>query len=219
MRPGEERRDASGGADAALATAIERLRRGERVEESARVVHRRYYRPLRSYFLHKVGSPDDALDLTQETFLRVYRGIESFRGGSSFSTWIYRIASNTLAKWRDRRSRRADSTPAPAPVRAGGVDEPEAGEDDPQEHLLRRERHGLLAAAIGELPDQQRRCMILRLHQHRSYREIAVLLGISIDTVKAHLFQGRKALHQRIACALEDPPAAAQGNSGDGETT
>lgn len=218
LRRGEARRDVGGVADADLTAAIERLRRGERVEESARILHRRYYRPLRAYFLRKVASPEDALDLTQETFLRVYRGVESFRGGSSFNTWLFRIASNTHSKWREHRSRRAAQPAFPEPSRPVAA-EPAAGGDDPLDHVLRRERHRQLADAIGELPDQQRRCMVLRLHHQRSYRQIAVLLGLSIETVKAHLFQGRKGLQQRIACAPETPQPAARGDDGDGETT
>lgn len=192
------------GEDPALTAALADLRTGNNTEAAFRVVFDRFYRPVNSYFARRVAAAEDRLDLTQETFLRIYRGIGGFRGDSKLGTWVFRVARNTHLKWIERRRRSGVTDLDPPAAGDPGVDDevpPGAVEypQDPHRDLLRRERRDRLREAILELPDQMRRCMILRVYQGMSYQEVAETMRLSIDTVKAHLFQGRKRLKARCA--------------------
>lgn len=163
----------------------------------------RYARPVSYFFAHRGFSPEECRDLTQETFLGVYRGMNGFRHDASVETWLFTIAANV---WRNEvRSRTAgkregrelpleelaeSSGTLPADLCAAG---------DPLAGLIEDERAGLLREALGELPAQMRRCLLLRLDQQLKYREIAQILRVSIETVKSQLFQARERLRHKLA--------------------
>ncbi len=176
--------------------AIEQLRSGIDKEQSFRIVFDRYYVPVQKFFAKRVFSAEDRLDLTQETFLRVYKGIGSFRGEAQFGTWLFRIAHNTYLKWL----RRADRPEFPL----GGEDDdqiddgPVSEDPSPLDQALGHQRHELVQQAIEDLPDQMRRCTQLRVEQDLSYGEIATTLRLSVQTVKVHLFQARKKLRKSL---------------------
>lgn len=179
---------------------VAELRRGAHREENFRWLFERYYRPLASFFVNRGLALSAAEDLTQEVFLRVYRSIDKFREEASFETWLFRVARNCWLKEvrREKAQKReaaelsleevmTGDSPAAVPVSAGG-----GGGPDLQEQTLVRERKIHLRRAIGNLPPQMRRCLILRLVYGLKYREIAIALQISIDAVKSHLNQGRR---------------------------
>ncbi len=183
-----------------VARAVAEFQRGVDRERNFRILYDAYYEPTRHFLARRVSSPEDRLDLTQEAFLRVYRGLEGYRGDAQFGTWVFRIAFNTYLKWLRRA--KADGKGSEA---AKGVDEPEGAWDDdqpvavsteesPLEHALRTERRMALRRAVEELPEQMHRCTKLRIYRDLSYREIAVVMNLSIETVKVHLFQARKKL-------------------------
>jgi len=189
---------------AALEARIERavadFQHGVDREASFRVLFDSFYEPTRHFLARRVSSPEDRLDLTQETFLRVYRGLEGYRGEAQFGTWVFRIAFNTYLKWL-RRSQTDDQDPdgvkgVEEALIAWEDEQPIAvsTEPSPLDHALQSERRTLLRHAIEELPEQMRRCIELRVYQGLSYREIAVVMRRSIETVKVHLFQARKKL-------------------------
>ena len=177
--------------------AIERLRRGVDEEQSFRIVFDRYYGPVQRFFAKRVFSAEDRLDLTQETFLRVYKGIGGFRGEAKFGTWLFRVAHNTHLRWMQRA------------IRHEGVDLAEDSEDiaseesaddpTPLDRVMSDERRLQIREAIKELPEQMRRCTQLRLEQDLSYREIAAAMRLSVQTVKVHLFQARRKLKGSLA--------------------
>ncbi|MEM7587454.1 MAG: sigma-70 family RNA polymerase sigma factor [Acidobacteriota bacterium] len=161
-----------------------------------------FYEPTRSFLAKRVSSPEDCLDLTQETFLRVYRGLEGYRGEAQFGTWVFRIAFNTYLKWLRRlkaEEKSSESSRASEDLESAWEDDemvavsPDAS---PLERILQTERHEVLRQAIHELPEQMRRCTELRIYHDLSYREIAVVMRRSIETVKVHLFQARKKLKE-----------------------
>ena len=182
--------------------AVTDFQRGVDPEKSFKFLFDTFYDPTRSFLARRVSSTEDCLDLTQETFLRVYKGLEGYRGEAQFGTWVFRIALNTYLKWLRRL--RADDKNSEA---SGGTDEQDSAweddelvavdpSDDPLEQVLESERHQVLRGAIEELPLQMRRCTELRIYQDLSYREIAVVMRRSIETVKVHLFQARRKLKE-----------------------
>ena len=178
------------------------FQRGIDREESFRFLFDVFYEPTRHFLARRVSAPEDRLDLTQETFLRVYKGLKGYRGDAQFGTWLFRIAHNTYLKWL----RRSKNDEAGLDASVQGIEEPGAAayeneeliavshERSPLAHTLRDERRRALREAIEKLPDQMRRCTELRIYHDLSYREISVVLGRSIETVKVHLFQARKKL-------------------------
>lgn len=172
-------------------------------EEAFRRIFDRSYRPVVGFFRKRGFAPEDCEELAQETFCRVHKSLADFRGAARFDTWLFQIAANlyrnTLrdqsAQKRERKEIPLDLVPA-AP--AGEVQLPPSEDPSPLDELLERERDEKLQRAICGLPPQMRRCVELRVAGGLKYREIAEVLRISIDTVKAHLFQARLRLRAEL---------------------
>jgi RNA polymerase sigma-70 factor (ECF subfamily) len=149
-----------------------------------------------------LGDREEASDLSQEVFLRVFRTIHRFRGQSSLKTWIYRITVNQARNrhrfWRRRH--RADQVSLDQHVAAHG--EPRSGgESTPDRVFAQKELARRLQAALEELPFEQRTAIVLREIDGLSYEEIAFSLGIALGTVKSRLTRARQALRQALGCA------------------
>jgi RNA polymerase sigma-70 factor, ECF subfamily len=189
-----------------LIRAVLDFQRGTDREKSFELLFRRFRPRIERFLASRVFSPDERLDLTQTTFLQIYRGLEGYRGEGSLEGWVLQIACNVYRKWRDRQpgGRHAvpevpfeDSLEAPEPSPAASFASPSTMAS-PLDHAVREERLEALRAAIGELPPKQRLCMELRVYQERSVQEIAAALRISPETVKAHLFQARQRLWDKL---------------------
>lgn len=131
-----------------------------------------------------VGNREDASDLSQEVFLRAYRGLKNFRGHASLSTWLYRIGVNVCLN-RVSAKNPLDKA-APEPLESQTI--VDVASDSPAERLLRQERSARVRAAIARLPEKQRATLILRTYQEMSHQEIADVLGSSVGAVKANFF-------------------------------
>jgi RNA polymerase sigma-70 factor (ECF subfamily) len=178
------------GPDASLA---ERCRAGDETAYAELVAgHQRMVVQLAANLL---GDRDEALDLSQEVFLRVFRMIHQFRGQSSLRTWIYRIAVNQARNrhrfWRRRR--RGDQVSLDAHVAAHG-DQLSGAEPWPDRVLARKELAVRLQSALEHLPFDQRTAIVLREVDGLSYGEIAYSLGVAIGTVKSRLTRARQLL-------------------------
>jgi RNA polymerase sigma-70 factor (ECF subfamily) len=149
--------------------------------------------------MNLLGDRDEALDLSQEVFLRVFRTIHRFRGQSSLRTWIYRIAVNQARNrhrfWRRRH--RADQVSLDAHVAAHG-DFTSASESTPDRVLAQKELAEKLQQALDHLPFDQRTAIVLREVDGLSYEEIAFSLGVAIGTVKSRLTRARQALRLEL---------------------
>lgn len=181
---------------------IERLQAaGSPREEDFRRLFDLFYPRLVHFFARRGFPPQDCLDLTQETFLGIYRGIGSFRRDSRFETWLFSIATNAWRKRlrRDVAGKREGREVPLEPAEDARDEAPAPGED-----TLRRERSRLLREAVEKLPEQMRRCLVLRVYQEMKYREIAALLRLSPETVKVHLFQARKRLREELGPYFAD---------------
>jgi RNA polymerase sigma-70 factor, ECF subfamily len=193
---------------------IQRLRDGTGREESFRTLFDRFYWPLFRFFEHRGFSTEECQDLIQETFIRVYRGIEAFRGESRWEHWLFRIAANTAIKaLRHRAAAKRAGQEVPleeedeGDLRAtaiGGSGGSAHKTAEPLRQLLGKETQNLLIEAIEGLPAQMRRCVRLRVLQDLDYDEIAEILQLSPSTVKVQLFKARKRLQTELGDAFAD---------------
>jgi RNA polymerase sigma factor (sigma-70 family) len=207
--PGEP--GASGGSSAPAGTPARIVAAIRRFQESARqgdgaqreaafrLLYETYFRAIQRFFSRRGASPDDALDLTQETFFGIYKGLETYEHRERFEAWMFRVATTTYLKWR-RRAATAKRSGVEIPRDA--MENPETIGSTPGRQLggvLAKERRKALRAAVEELPEQMRDCLTLRLYHDLAYQEIAVVKKVSTETVKAHLFRARKRLREALA--------------------
>jgi RNA polymerase sigma-70 factor (ECF subfamily) len=185
---------------------IERLKRGDATAFEVLVADRSG--EIYGLLYRLTENPEEARDLTQETFLRAFQNIGSFRGDADLRTWIYRIAINQARnRWRWWRRRRRDATvsldspngrsgqPLTATLRT------ERGED-PEQQTLAREREQALRAALTTLSSAYCEAVVLRDIEGFSYEEIAATLEISVGTVKSRLSRGREELRRKLEGSL-----------------
>lgn len=151
-----------------------------------------------------VGSADDARDLLQDTFVKAYENLKTFRGGSSLYTWLFRIAVNTSLSHRRRRKWVQMSAPA------GDEDDPNPGNAvadtaaaNPADRLVTAETEVLVQEAINGLDDEHRTVVVLRDIQHCDYRQIAEILEVPPGTVKSRLHRARMMLRDKLQPLLE----------------
>jgi RNA polymerase sigma-70 factor (ECF subfamily) len=152
------------------------------VERHRRAVYQLCYR--------FVGNHEDASDLSQDVFLRAFRGLKSFRGQSSIGTWLYRIGVNVCL------NRVSVKKPASEPIDEG--QHVDTRTESPSERVLRGERAERVRAAVAELPPKQRAALILRVYQEMSHQEIANVLGSSVGAVKANVFHALQNLKRLL---------------------
>jgi len=150
--------------------------------------------------LHLLGDPQEALDLSQEVFLRVFRTLPQFRGQSTLRTWIYRIvinqASNRQRWWRRRYRSQQVALDDHAAVH-GELAESRSYAM-PDRVLQQHETAGRVWGALDALPFDQRACVVLREIDGLSYEEIAVSLGVAVGTVKSRLARARETLRSAL---------------------
>jgi len=161
--------------------------------ESFEEIYKEHYESVLRLFL-RLGVPrEEANDLTQETFLRVYQNIGEFRGESSHKTWIFSIARRIWLnhlRWRHAEKREGEEVSL--------QDDEWRIEAEVLEKLLEDEKKAKLYESLKGLPPRMRRCVFLRVHGNLKYREIAVLMKISIGTVKAQLSQAQDRLQNEL---------------------
>lgn len=185
---------------------VSELQQGRAREENFRLLHERYYARLFRFFRNKQLPPEDCRDLIQKVFISVYKGLSGFRHDSHFETWLFKIALNSyVSEIEHRRAAKRDGVEVPivderpdegaGPVSYGIADD----RADPAVELLEREKLEKMREAMNELPEQMRRCVQLRIAKELSYQEIASVMGISINTVKAHLHQSQKVLREKLS--------------------
>lgn len=160
----------------------------------------RYKAKLYNYVYRMTGSADDAEDLTQEVFIRMYTSIDSFRGQSSLNTWLFRIAGNLCI---DRFRRTKNRNPA------FSLDEPLGDDTGTQEvadetyaphRLLENvEMAEQIQAALAKLPDKLRTTLLLHDIEGLPYEEVAEIAGCPLGTVKSRLFNARMQLRQHLS--------------------
>lgn len=159
---------------------------------------RRYERRIFSLALHYCRSAHDAEDLSQEAWLKAYRSLQSFRGESSFYTWVRQITINTFLNYK-RRAKMLDKEVIPTD--AEGLEHPHARsvEESLNDKILVEK----VMQALGELTSQQRLIFLLKHREGMTYDEIAASLGCSAGTVKKSLFRAVLKLRERLGISAE----------------
>jgi len=152
-----------------------------------------------------VGNKEDALDLTQEVFIKVYRNINSFRGDSSFSTWLYRLVTNTcFDAGRKKKNEITYSLDKPIETEHGEMERELRDEGrTPDEVIIEKETQNLVHHAISLLPEEQRTMIVLRDIRGFTYKEISEILECPMGTVKSRINRGRLALKDILESSKE----------------
>jgi RNA polymerase sigma-70 factor (ECF subfamily) len=170
---------------------------------------RQYQHMVHALTYRMAGSLADAEDLAQETFLRAYEQIGSFRGASKFSTWLYRIAMNTCLNWRQSELRRCHLYA-------------QAAEEFSTQHAdagnFRGDQSAQVRAALLKLPAKQRAAVVLTLYQGLNHAEAAQILNCSETTVSWRMFAAKRKLKRLLSAGrgtLRTPPASPEPGAED----
>jgi len=169
-------------------------------------IYKEYHPKILRYLIKLTGSSDDAEDLTQDVFIKVQKGLENFRGDSKFSTWIYKIATNTaLDKIRSPYSKRIVHQKVSSEDSEESNPEPEAqdtwsGEKSPslEQDYVKDEMSTCIKGHIEDLPPDFKAVVYLSELEGLKNKEIAEILGVTLDTVKIRIHRGRKILKKEL---------------------
>ena len=182
------------------AALVEELRAGSEEAFAWLIAH--YHQPIYSLLARTVRNSDDAADLTQEVFVKVFRGIRGFHGQSSLRTWIYRIAlreaSNQRRWWKRHQQQEiameqqmaAGESGRPVQLKDMLVDPAES----PYDAALHEENRARVEKALCQVPEPFRTTLVLRDIEGFVYEEVAAMQGVNLGTVKSRLVRGRACL-------------------------
>ena len=159
---------------------------------------------------HYTGNREAAEDCGQETMIRIWRSLESYRGDCALESWIYRIAANCCMDFLRKKKR--DQSVSVEPLREQGFDpaDPSPGTED---RVVAEDEHRRLRIAITELPDDQLEALILTQLEKISYEEAARMLGVSEGTVKSRVNRAKARLKEILSEERElSPPGNVKRN-------
>jgi len=172
----------------------------------------RHAGPIFQFLFRLTGEEDEANDLAQETFLRLYRARASFRLGHRFSTWLYTIAGNlarTHLRWRSRHPRVSLDAESPATGQTL-ADVLPSGSPSPLQDAESSELHRAVRAAVQELPEDLREALVLCEWEELSMAEAAAILGTTAKGIENRLCRARRLLRDRFAKVLASEQRACQ---------
>jgi RNA polymerase sigma-70 factor (ECF subfamily) len=146
-----------------------------------------------------VRNRDEAQDLVQETFMKAFNALASYRSEYRFSTWLYKIAANCAIDFVRKKRIEALSLDKPIETKNGRVDfEVPDSSWDPEQDLVRKQKLKSIDEAIDSLPDKYREVIIYRHRDDKPYEEIAGILRVPVGTVKARIFRARELLKKKL---------------------
>ena len=150
-----------------------------------------YEKPVYHITLKMTGNEEDAFDLSQETFLKAYRSLSSFRGESSFGTWVCRMATNLSIDFLRKQKRQGTVLSLDEPDEAGRPTELPDLRYEPQTAAEKRELTKQVHEGLQKLPPEQKVILVLRDMEGFSYQEIADILKMELGTVKSRIYRAR----------------------------
>ena len=162
--------------------------------------YKRYYSNVYYFFLYRGVAKEDAKDLAHDTFLRIYRHWEDFRGDTSFSKWADIVAKSVWCNYiRTKKTQKREAIL----LSLDNLDLTKEPENVSRPHAdkaaIRKEHLDMLRHAVKELPDRTRAVVVLRTYHDLRFSEIATIMGVSEETVKSQCSQGKKKLEKLLA--------------------
>lgn len=181
---------------------VRRVQRGESAAFDALV--RRHQHRVVSLVGRYIADWSECQDVAQDTFIRAYRAINSFRGDAQFSTWLHRIAVNTAKNHLAAHNRR----PPTDDIEIGDAEQFDSGTrlrdtDTPERQLMRQELENTVMKAVAGLPEELRLAISMREVEGMSYEEIAQRMGCPIGTVRSRIFRAREAIDTELRPLLD----------------
>ena len=156
---------------------------------------RRYKRPILSFVFRMLGNAEDAADVAQDVFVRVYQNLDACRSDAKFSTWLFAMARNAAIdrlRWRARH-------PTESMESAPEIAMPSGTAEDVNTREIGRQ----IAAAVDKLPEDQRTALVLSEYQGMSYAEIAGVMRCSEKSVESRLYRAKQTLREALRCLLD----------------
>ncbi len=188
------------------ASVVAELKAGSEDAYAWLIAH--YHQPIYSLVYRVLSDPSDAADVTQEVFLKVFRGMKHFNGAASLKTWIYRIAiheaSNQRRWWFRHKSRERSIEPSSPDETTGLQDILVDDAESPFDMFSHEQVRARVEEELKQVPEPYRTTVVLRDIEELSYEEIAEVLQVSLGTVKSRLMRGREALKKRLTAYVEE---------------
>ncbi len=177
---------------------VERVQQGDKHAFELLVV--KYQRKLGRLLSRFVRDPAEVEDVTQETFIKAYRALPSFRGESAFYTWLYRIGINTAKNYLVALGRRAPTSTEIISEDAENYEEGELLRDNntPETELMTKQLAITVNSAMSSLPEELRTAITLREIEGLSYEDIASVMNCPIGTVRSRIFRARETIAEQL---------------------
>jgi len=185
---------------------VERVQRGDK--QAFGLLVSKYQRKLMRLLSRLIRDAGEVEDVAQETFIKAYRALPSFRGDSAFYTWLYRIGINTAKNYLVSQGRRAPTSTGFDSEEAESFEEGEQLRDinTPERMLLSKQIGETVESAMQALPEELRTAIVLRELEGLSYEEIAGIMDCPIGTVRSRIFRAREAIADRLKPLLDTSP-------------
>ena len=181
---------------------VERVQQGDK--HAFDLLINKYQHRIVSLVSRYVSDHAEALDVSQEAFIKAYRAIGKFRGDSAFYTWLYRIAINTAKNWLVAQKRRPPASDIDAAdAEQYDMDSRLKDKGTPEHELMRDEIKQMVYNTIAQLPDDLRTAIMLREMEGMSYDDIAITMDCPIGTVRSRIFRAREAIDEKLRPLVE----------------
>ena len=185
---------------------VERVQRGDK--QAFGLLVAKYQRKLARLLSRLIRDPAEVEDIAQETFIKAYRALPSFRGDSAFYTWLYRIGINTAKNFLVSQGRRAPTSTDFDSEEAETFEDGDQLRDinTPERLMMTRQIGDTVNTAMEALPEELKTAIVLREIEGLSYEEIATIMDCPIGTVRSRIFRAREAISERLKPLLDTAP-------------
>ena len=168
-------------------------------QSAFKLLMKKYHNQIANLIFRIIHQQENVEDLTQEVFIKAFASLKSFNDEYAFSTWLYKIATNSSIDFIRKKKLQTFSIDKPVAMEESDYtfELPDATYE-PDKHIIQKQRTSVLEEAINQLPEKYKRVILLRHTEERDYGEIAKILKLPIGTVKAHIFRARELLNKYL---------------------